>query len=477
MSQVLGSLSRRILQNANRTNGFASLIQTRAKSDVAKLPQYLLNIPPTKTTALKNGLIVATEEHSHALNATVGVWVNTGSGFENDDNNGVAHFLEHMAFKGTTRRSQTDIELEVENMGAALNAYTSREQTVYYSKCLKGGVPHSVDILADILQNSTLSEANIERERGTILREMEEVENNTEEVIFDNLHAAAFQGTALARTILGPPDNVRRINRKDLQDYIRTHYTAPRMVLAAAGAVNHEELVALAEKAFASVNSVDNVKGTVEGEYTGSEVRIRNDDMPLAHVAIAVQGLGWTDPDFFVMQLIQLLMGSWDRTVGGASNLSSRLAETISQDQLAHSLNTFNTCYANTGLVGNYVIAPPDKLDSLIGEITDEWQRIANAITPTEVERAKNKLKATMLMGLDSNTQVTEDIGRQMLAIGRRLSAAEVVLRINDVTSADVRRVAAKHFTDVSPTVAAMGPIDDLPDYNIIRGWTYWNRL
>jgi len=249
------------------------------------------------------------------------------------------------------------------------------------------------------------------------------------------------------------------------------------MVLAAAGGVNHEELVALAEKAFGQLSSADNVSKMGDIEYTGSEVRIRNDDMPLAHIALAVQGLGWTDPDFFTLQLIQTMLGAWDRSIGGAANLSARLAENIAVGKLAHSYHTFNTCYATTGLVGNYIIAPPDKIDAVMGEVTDEWQRIAHAVTPNEVERAKTKLITSTILALDGNSVVVEEIGRQMLAIGRRIPLAEVILRINDVTAADVRRVAAKLFTDVSPTVSAIGPLDDLPDYNILRGWTYWNRL
>lgn len=168
----------------------------------------LLNVPPTTVTKLDNGLRVASED-SGAPTATVGLWIDAGSRYENEKNNGVAHFLEHMAFKGTDKRSQTDLELEIENLGAHLNAYTSREQTVFYAKCLKGDVPKALEILADIIQNSKLGEAEIERERGVILREMQEVETNLQEVVFDHLHSIAYQGTPLGRTILGPTENIK----------------------------------------------------------------------------------------------------------------------------------------------------------------------------------------------------------------------------------------------------------------------------
>jgi len=182
----------------------------RALASAAKLQQVLLNVPPTTVTTLDNGLRVATED-SGSPTATVGLWIDAGSRYENEKNNGVAHFLEHMAFKGTDKRSQTDLELEIENLGAHLNAYTSREQTVFYAKCLKGDVPKALEILADIIQNSKLGEGEIERERGVILREMQEVETNLQEVVFDHLHSVAYQGTPLGRTILGPTENIKYV--------------------------------------------------------------------------------------------------------------------------------------------------------------------------------------------------------------------------------------------------------------------------
>merc|ERR1719422_1021866 len=194
-------------------------------------------------------------EDSGAPTATVGLWIDTGSRYETAANNGVAHFLEHMAFKGTAKRTQTGLELEVENMGAHLNAYTSREQTVFYAKCLAGDLDGAVEILSDILTNSTFGQQEIERERGVILREMQEVEMNLQEVVFDHLHAVAYQGTPLGRTILGPTENIKTIGRTDLVEYIENHYKGPRMVLAGAGGVDHESLCKMAETHFAKIGT------------------------------------------------------------------------------------------------------------------------------------------------------------------------------------------------------------------------------
>ncbi|CAG2222456.1 MAS1 [Mytilus edulis] len=251
------------------------------------------NLPETRVTTLDNGVRVATED-SGIPTCTVGLWIDAGSRFENAKNNGTAHFLEHMAFKGTQKRSQTDLELEVENMGAHLNAYTSREQTVYYAKSFSKDVNKAIDILSDILQNSTLGEQEIERERGVILREMQEVETNLQEVVFDHLHAVAYQGTPLGRTILGPTENIMTINRNDLLEYIGNHYKGPRIVLAGAGGVDHDELVKTAQQYFGNLGAgyEGKIPTTETCRFTGSEVRVRDDTMPLAHVAIAVEGCG-----------------------------------------------------------------------------------------------------------------------------------------------------------------------------------------
>lgn len=278
-------------------------------------------------TQLDNGLRVATED-SGAATATVGLWIDAGSRYENSHNNGVAHFLEHMAFKGTAKRSQTDLELEVENLGAHLNAYTSREQTVFYAKCLSKDVPKAVEILGDIIQNSKLGEAEIERERGVILREMQEVESNLQEVVFDHLHATAYQGTPLGNTILGPTKNIKSITRQDLRDYIDLHYSTPRIVLSAAGGVQHNDLVKLAEKELGKLkNSFDGKATSLEAcRFTGSEVRVRDDSLPLAHIAIAVEGCGWTDQDNVPLMVANTLIGAWDRSQGGGVNNASNLA-------------------------------------------------------------------------------------------------------------------------------------------------------
>jgi processing peptidase subunit beta len=441
-----------------------------------KVPNHLLNIPPTKVTVNKNGLRVASEE-SYGETATIGVFIDAGSVYEDEKTNGVAHFLEHMAFKGTQNRSKKQLEEEIENMGGSLNAYTSREQTVYYAKVFKNDVPKAMDILSDILLNSKYEKDYVEAERSTILREMEEVNKDYNEVIFDHLHSAAFQGTALGRTILGPEENVKSITRDNLVQYVKNNYTADRMVVVAAGAVDHNQVSSLADKYFGNVGRSTAVRPSVPTKFTGSQLLVRDDTVPKAHVALAVQGIPWHHPDYFVMMVLQTLVGSWDKTIGGGTNLSSRLCEILATEKLVDSVSTFNVCYADTGLFGSYLVAQPHHLDDAIFQVLNEYVRLGRGATESEVERAKTKLCSSLLMTLDGHTATMEDIGRQLLTHGRRLSPAEVALRIDAITVGDVQRVARQYCEDVDPVVAAVGPLEELPDYNNLRGWTYWNRL
>jgi len=230
--------------------GRSSAVRRLSSAAAVSFPDYVLRAPNTDITTMDSGLRVASETMHGSETATVGVWIDAGSRNETAKNNGVAHFLEHLNFKGTHKRTQQQLEVEIENIGGHLNAYTSREQTVYFAKVFKSDVGKAVEILSDILLHSKLDESAIEREREVILTEMSEVNKNQQELVLDHLHATAFQGTGLGRTILGPEENIRSLQRQDLVNFIQEHYTAPRTVIAGAGAINHDELCELSAKYF-----------------------------------------------------------------------------------------------------------------------------------------------------------------------------------------------------------------------------------
>ena len=359
-----------------------------------------------------------------------------------------------MAFKGTKRRSQHALELEVENLGAHLNAYTSREQTVYYAKSFRQDVPQAVDIISDILQNSKLEEAAVERERDVILREQQEVDKQLDEVVFDHLHSIAFQHQPLGRTILGPKQNILSIKRPELESYIKTNYTADRMVLVGAGAVDHGELVKLAEKHFGGlpVSAKPTPLGRTSGspsKFVGSEVRVRDDTMDTMHLAIAVEGVSWSSPDYFPMLVMQSIIGNWDRSLGASSLLSSRLSTLVHARGLANSFMSFSTSYSDTGLWGVYLVTENlDNIDDLVHFTLKEWTRMSIGPLDIEVERAKSQLKASMLLSLDGTTAIAEDIGRQLVTSGRRFSPKQIERAVDAVTTDEIRRVAQKYLWD-----------------------------
>lgn len=474
MASNLVKLSSSLLR---RTVKKPSIARRWKTSQAVSYKQSIINVPETRVSTLSNGFRIATED-SGLPTCTVGLWIDAGSRYENDRNNGVAHFLEHMIFKGTENRTQEQLELEVENMGGHLNAYTSREQTVYYAKCFSKDLEQSVDILADIIQNSNFGEEEIERERGVILREMQEVETNLQEVVFDHLHATAYQGTPLGRTILGPTENIKSISRKDIVNYIEGHYKAPRIVLAASGGVNHDQLCKIAEKYFGKLGITypGEVPVVLPCRYTGSEIRVRDDDMPLAHVAIAVESVGWAHPDNIPLMIANTIIGSWDRSHGAGVNVASKLGQNVAKLSLCNNFQSFNTCYTDTGLWGVYFVCDRMVVDDFIFNLQHEWMRLCSSVTEFEVERAKNLLKANMLLQLDGTTPICEDIGRQMLCYGRRIPFPELEARIDSVNSEIVRAACTRYVYDRCPAVAGVGPIEALTDYNRLRSGMYWLR-
>ncbi|CAG0914670.1 unnamed protein product [Notodromas monacha] len=451
----------------------------------AAAAQALQSAPVTEVTKLENGLQVASED-TGSKTATVAVWINAGARFENDSNNGVANFVEHLAFKGTAKRSQADLEAEVESIGAKLHAHTSRERTVFYAKCLSKDVPKAVEILSDVVQNAKFSEGDVERERDVILKEADAMESNYREVVLDHLHSIAYQGTPLQRSVLGPTKNIKAMKRENIVDYVDNNFKAPRMVLAAAGGVDHSELSQVAKQHLASTSI--HYKGEIPKiehcRYTGSEIRVRNDDLPFVHVALAVECPGWSNEDTLPLQLASSLLGSWDRTHGGGKIVANRLAAQCHEYSLCDTYESFTISHKDTGLWGIYFVASSsltsltsDHLQDMVFAIQQEWMRICTNLGAFEVERGKNLLRHKLYSRLDSSTAVCEDIGRQLLLAGRRVPLAEIESRIQALTVNDVKSAMMKYIYDRCPVVAGVGPTENLPDYNVVRSSMYWLRL
>ncbi|KAK6463180.1 mitochondrial processing protease [Scheffersomyces coipomensis] len=450
------------------------------KNTLRSFQRYLQTapIPTFQTSVLRNGLTVASEVMPGTRTATVGVWINAGSRADNPKNSGTAHFLEHLAFKGTNRRSQANLELEIENLGSQINAYTSRENTVYYTKCLSKDIDQNVDILSDLLTKSKLEERAIENERHVILQESDEVDKMFDEVVFDHLHAVAYRNQDLGRTILGPRELIKTIDRNDLVNYITTNYKGDRMALIGVGCVDHNELVEKAEKYFGNIKQSE-VPFKQNGEdlpiFYGDEIRIQDDSLPTTHCALAVEGVSWSAPDFFTASVANGIVGTWDRSVGIGSNSPSPLAVTAAlggpnNTPVANNYMAYTTSYADTGLMGVYFSADKDAdLKLFVDAVFQEWARLKSGkITDEEVERSKAQLKASLVLALDDSTAIAEDIGRQLVNTGFRLSPEEVFERVESITKQDVVDWANYRLKDKPIAVSAIGNVKNLPSHEYL---------
>ncbi len=402
-----------------------------------------------KIHTLSNGFRIITEHMPGLESATLGIWVNAGGRNERESENGIAHFLEHMAFKGTDRRSALDIAEEIEDVGGYLNAYTSREMTAYYARVLENDVPLALDVIADILQNPTFDPAEIEIERGVILQEIGQALDTPDDVIFDWLQECAYPNQPLGRTILGPGEKVSAFQKADLQSFISTHYGPENMILAAAGAVDHDKLVAQAETLFGT-RLAGKSPALVAASYQGGEVRVEK-DLEQAHFALAFESPSYTDDAIWAAQLYSGVLG------GG---MSSRLFQELREKRgLCYTIYAQAGAFADSGMTTIYAGTSGDQVADLALVTIDEMKRAADTITQAELDRARAQMKAGMLMGLESPSNRTERLARMMSIWGRVPPVSEVVEKIDSVDLQKLRAFGADMASNATATLAQYGPV------------------
>ncbi|MGE0667295.1 MAG: M16 family metallopeptidase [Sphingomonadales bacterium] len=409
-------------------------------------------------TTLPNGLRVVSEAMDRLETAAIGVWVGVGARAESAAQNGVSHMLEHMAFKGTATRSALDIAEAIEDVGGHLNAYTSREQTAYYARVLGGDVPLAVDLLGDILQRSTFDPVELERERGVIIQEIGEVQDTPDDLVFDLLQEAAYPDQSVGRSILGTVETVSGFSREALSGYMGRHYGADSMVVAAAGKVDHGALVELAERQFGGLEP-GTPANLSAAEYRGGELRADR-KFEQVHLTFGFPGVSFLDDRFFAMQVMSTILGD---------GMSSRLFQEVRENRgLAYSVYSFTAALMDGGLFGVYAGTSPDQADELVTVIADEVRKMADGPEAREFARARAQIKAGTLMALESSSGRLEQMARQLLMFGRVIPLEEIVARIDAVTPEAVGEMAALLLTEGKPTMAAVGPLKNLPDYETV---------
>ncbi len=405
-------------------------------------------------TTLPNGMRVVTDTMNSVETVSIGVWVDVGTRHEPAAINGVAHLLEHMAFKGTARRSALDIASEIEAVGGHVNAYTSREHTAYYAKVLKADLGLAVDILADILQHSIFDAAELERERTVILQEIGQAQDTPDDIIFDLFQERAYPGQPMGQPVLGRAEIIKALGRDSIAEYQQRNYAAPGMILVAAGNLAHDALVALAEREFSAL-SLHGEARTEPARYLGGDLRERR-DLEQVHLVLGFPGFAFGDRDYYAASVLSTAFG------GG---MSSRLFQEIREKRgLAYTIYSFSHSYSDGGVFGIYVGTGEAETAELMPLLCDEVVKLGKGLAGIELERARAQLKAGLLMSLEGTTARCEQHASHMLVFGRPLDPAELVGHIDAVDEDAVIRVASR-LLSAAPTLAALGPIGRIEDY------------
>jgi predicted Zn-dependent peptidase len=407
----------------------------------------------TRLTRLDNGIRVVTKKLENFDSVVVGCWVETGAVRENIHNNGISHFLEHMAFKGTHTRTAKQIAEEIESIGGYLNAYTSKEVTAFHAKVLKEELQTAIDILSDILQNPTFLTEELERERQVILQEISQTQDTPDDVIFDHFEGVAFAQQALGRSILGSAEIVSKISADDLINYRSEYYNANNIIFAAVGNVSHEDLINSADRYFSgfknkTVKPHNDTYNYIGGSY--SDIR----DLEQAYVIVGFSGVGNLDDDYYKLALFSSILG------GG---MSSRLFQEVREKRgLAYSVYSFSSSYKNNGTFGIYSATSPEKLSELSDVISGELIKMRKNISEKELKRTKAQFRSSLLMTKESNSASCEQMVNQTLIFGHPISWEDILKKLEAITLDDIEHLTDRILSSNASTVT-VGKCDTSP--------------
>ena len=404
-----------------------------------------------KLTTLDNGLRIVTQNMPSLETVSMGVWNFVGGRDELEKINGVAHLLEHMAFKGTTSRSALEIAETIENVGGDINAYTSKEITAYYVKLIAEDLPLGISILMDILQNSTFAEEELNRERGVILQEIGMYLDSPDEMIFDYWQEKAFPNQPIGRSILGKTDIIKNISRSEVKNFMLSHYNPKKMVISAAGKIEHDEFVQSIKKA-----TTDLPKGETNDRekaiYKAGEYREQK-KLEQIHLLLGFEGIDYHHDDYYSLMIYSSLLG------GG---MSSRLFQEIREKRgLVYGISSFSSSYTDTGIFGIYSGTGSEQIQELLPVLCEQLNQAPDSITEKEINRGKAQLKASLMMGRESALRRCESAARQLLVFDRIIEPSETIAKINEVNIETVQKIAKKILTKPL-TISSIGPIEKL---------------
>lgn len=411
-----------------------------------------------EVSRLSNGLTVATETIPNLESVALGVWVKSGARNERDDEHGIAHLLEHMAFKGTKRRSAFQIASEIENVGGEINAATSVETTSFYARVLSDDVPLAVDILSDILQNSEFDPDELAREQHVVLQEIGAAHDTPDDIVFDRFTETAFRHQTLGRSILGTPETVKSFTSRQLHEFMERQYGADRMVVVAAGDIRHDEFVREVEKRLGRFRSKAEAAPPTYAQYVGGDFR-ENRDLMDAQIVLGFEGRAYHVRDFYASQVLSMVLG------GG---MSSRLFQEVREKRgLCYSVYAFHWGFSDTGIFGVHAATGQADLGRLIPVIIRELERAGEKITQEELDRARAQYRAGLIMSAESPASRASQIARQLLLFGRPIPKEELMERLGALTVDRLTDLSSRLFS-TKPTLTAVGPVGTLAPYEAV---------
>lgn len=402
---------------------------------------------------LDNGITVVTEEIPYLKSASVGIWVKTGSRDEDNTNNGISHFLEHLAFKGTKRRTALQIAMEIDSIGGHIDAYTSREYTAYSAKILGEHLPIAIDILSDILIHSVFDRDEIEKERNVILEEIKMVEDSPSDYLFDLFYRNIWCDYSIGQPIQGTEATVKSITRDDILKYLEINYFPEKIIITAAGNIKTKQLIGMIDSSFGSLQGLTTHKEEKELPEFRHTIKMKQRDLEQVHFCIGVSGLKSNDDDRYKAYLMNIILGG---------SMSSRLFQQIREKKgLVYNIYSFNNPYEDTGLFGIYAGTSSKMLITTLQLISKEIKLLIDTkISETDMEKAKKQLKGNIALSLESSTSRMNQLARQEMYFGRHFTIDEINANIDRVTAEDTQKLAHKLFKDKVFAFAALGKLN-----------------
>jgi len=400
---------------------------------------------------LHNGIRIVTEKIPYLRSVSIGIWINSGSRDEEDKNSGISHFLEHLAFKGTEKRSARQIAFEMDSIGGQIDAFTSREYTCYSAKVLDEHLPVAIDLLSDILLNSTLKPADIDKERQVILEEFKFVEDNPADYIYDLLYQSVWSSHPLGRSILGNHESIEKIDRNKLVTHLDNHYIPKNIIIAAAGNIDERRLNELLENAFGSLNKNASSSREAPPEIKRNFI-VKERELEQVHFCLGTKGLRSADESRFEGYLLNTILGG---------SMSSRLFQKIREDYgLAYSIHSFISPYADTGLLGIYAGTSAEFFEKVLKMSLEEFKLLMTVkVSADELKKAKEQLKGNLMLSLESSSSRMNQLAKQEMYFERFFSLDEIIDEIEKVTEEKIQRLANRLLDNSFFNLAVLGPV------------------